>query len=195
MVQLAVIIKRRMWNIRGTAEGKGGEMKCIRMRCAECLPWAAARHFVHQVSGREKAHISSVFFCVSLHVWCLSFTCRYGGPHSFGSHSTRPQLFWKQWNRIRHKSVLMVGSVLWKGFSESLFSRSRRGKRCQSCSKAGLAVRIHGCSPPPQLRENLEEGQRGADTPKKSGLLFQPFLSLNILADVSYKFSKLLQNY
>lgn len=38
------------------------------------------------------------------------------GPDSFGVHSTRPQLFWKQWNRIRHKSVLMVGSVLWKGF-------------------------------------------------------------------------------
>lgn len=39
MVRLAVIIKRRMWNIRGTAEGKkGGEMKCIKMRCAECLP-------------------------------------------------------------------------------------------------------------------------------------------------------------
>lgn len=34
MVWLAVIIKRRMWNIRGTAERKAVGLKCIKIRCA-----------------------------------------------------------------------------------------------------------------------------------------------------------------
>lgn len=54
------------------------------------------------------------------------------GPDRFGSHSTRPQLFWKQWNRIRHKSVLMVGSLLWKGIFWELVFQWQEGKHCQS---------------------------------------------------------------
>lgn len=96
----------------------------------------------------------------------LSYVCDMQvGPDTFGSDSKRAQLFWKQWNRIRHKSVLMVGSVLWKGFSESLFSNGRRGSAVsplQAALLSGFMATIAetrpGSSPPPPPCESHNPG-------------------------------------
>lgn len=57
MVGLAVIIKRRMWNIRGTAEGEGGggEAHQNEVRC---------RHFVprRRIGGAGSSRQNAVFF-------------------------------------------------------------------------------------------------------------------------------------
>lgn len=102
------------------------------------------------------------------------------GPDNFAEHSTRPQLFWKQWNRIRHKSVLMVGSVLWKGFSESLFSSGRRGsvvspEQDSCCQDSELPCRKNAPAPLPPPPCKLNSGNlnktnvRQISTRKHSG--------------------------
>lgn len=102
-------------------------MKCIKMRCAECLPWLGSSRFKpwHETTSQPD-HIK-IRLCRMRYV--LSFMCHMQvGPDKFGSDSTSPQLFWKQWNRIRHKSVLMVGSVLWKGTFWELVFQWQEGK-------------------------------------------------------------------
>lgn len=127
-------------------------MKCIKMRCAECLPWLGSSRFKpwHETTSQPD-HIK-IRLCRMRYV--LSFMCHMQvGPDKFGSDSTSPQLFWKQWNRIRHKSVLMVGSVLWKGTFWELVFQWQEGKvlsvHCEQpcCQNSWATTQKHAPAP------------------------------------------------
>lgn len=85
MVRLAVIIMKRMWNIRGT----GGKMKCIKMRCAECLPC----HGLRRVNLDMKAPFQPD--PIKIRPYCMRYVLSYMchmqvGPDTSGSDSASP---------------------------------------------------------------------------------------------------------
>ena len=168
MVRLAVIIKRRMWNIRGTAEGEGGGGEAHQKRGTLQTFCAAPPHR----RSRQLAFRRGFFFprlLLLLVACCLSHNASHlqvGAQIAFGLGLQATTVLETVETGSGINQLLMAGSVFCvcvcvreRGdiFLRALvFSQWQErkkvcvwggGKRCQvHCeAKASPAVRIHGC--------------------------------------------------